>query len=43
MEKKKIILSNGEVTELSQEEVYKKFERLLHKICNNFYMFECNF
>lgn len=42
MEKKKIILSNGEVTELSQEEVYKKFELLLHKICNNFYMFECN-
>lgn len=41
MEKKKIILSNGEVTELSQEEVYKKFERLLHKICNNFYMLEC--
>lgn len=42
MEKKKIILSNGEVTELSQEEVYKKFERLLHKICNNFHTFEYN-
>lgn len=42
MEKKKIILSKGEVTELSQEEVYKRFERALHKICNKFYMFERN-
>lgn len=42
MEKKKIILSNGEVTELSQEEVYKKFERLLHKICIGFHTFEYN-
>ena len=42
MEKKKIILSNGEVTELSQEEVYKKFELLLHKICRGFHTFEYN-
>ena len=32
MEKKKIILTKGEIAELSQEEVYKRFEKLLHKI-----------
>ena len=42
MVKKKIILTKGEIAELSQEEVYKKFEKLLHKICNKFYKFERN-
>lgn len=42
MVKKKIILTKGEITELSQEEVYKRFEKLLHKICNKFYKFERN-
>lgn len=42
MEKKKIILSKGEVTELTQEEVYKRFERFIHKICNKFHIFEHN-
>lgn len=42
MVKKKIILTKGEIAELSQEEVYKRFEKLLHKICNKFYIFERN-
>lgn len=42
MVKKKIILTKGEIAELSQEEVYKRFEKLLHKICNKFYLFERN-
>ena len=32
MVKKKIILTKGEVAELSQEEVYKRFEKLLFTI-----------